>query len=103
MSDATIGSEVLEDLQHETFDYFIHNANPVNGLIADKTKPGAPASIAAVGLALSSYPVGVERRFISRADAVQRTLTTLRFFHNSIQSTRRMPPATRASITTFST
>ena len=89
MSDSTIGSEVLEDLQRETFNYFIHDANRVNGLIADKTKPGAPASIAAVGLALSSYPVGVERRFISRADAVQRTLTTLRFFHNSIQSTEK--------------
>ncbi len=89
MSDSTISPEVLEGLQRETFNYFIHDANPVNGLIADKTKPGAPASIAAVGLALSSYPVGVERRFISRADAVQRTLTTLRFFHNSIQSTEK--------------
>lgn len=76
----------LELLQRETFAYFLHEANPANGLIADKTKRGAPASIAAVGLALSSYPVGVEHGFISRADAVARTLTTLRFFHHSRQS-----------------
>src|SRR5665811_2443379 len=55
--------------------------------IADKTQPGAPSSIAAVGLALSSYPVGVVRGFMSRADAVQRTLATLRFFDASVQGT----------------
>ncbi|HEY7575663.1 MAG TPA: glucoamylase family protein, partial [Thermoanaerobaculia bacterium] len=45
----------------------------------------APSSIAAVGLALSCYPVGVERRWISRREAVERTLTTLRFFARSPQ------------------
>lgn len=80
-------SEVMEALQRDTFNYFVHEANPSNGLIIDKTKPGTPASIAAVGLALSSYPVGVERGFMSRADAIERTLATLRFFHTSVQST----------------
>jgi hypothetical protein len=75
----------MEALQRESFDYFVHNVNPLNGLIADKTQPGSPASIAAVGLALSSYPVGVERGFVGRAVAVQRTLATLRFFHDSVQ------------------
>lgn len=46
-----------------------------------------PASIAATGFALAAYPVGVERGFISRAAAVERTLTTLRFFSNSPQGT----------------
>ncbi|MEO6876680.1 MAG: glucoamylase family protein [Opitutaceae bacterium] len=64
----------------------MQEANPRNGLIADSTRPGAPASIAAVGLALSSYPVGVERGFIPRAKARERTLKTLRFFHGSTQS-----------------
>ena len=46
------------------------------------TRParGWPASIAAVGLGLTAYPVAVERGLISRAEAAQRTLTTLRFF-----------------------
>jgi hypothetical protein len=87
VNDPTIGNEVMEALQRATFDYFIYESNPPNGLIVDKTHAGAPASIAAVGLALSSYPVGVERGFITRAQAIQRTLLTLRFFHNSVQST----------------
>lgn len=86
MNDPKASPEVLEVLQRDTFNYFVHEANPVNGLVIDKTKPGTPASIAAVGLALSAYPVGVERGFMSRADAIQRTLTTLHFFHQSVQS-----------------
>ena len=82
---APIGPAEFERLQRETFEYFVKEANPRNGLIADKTQPGAPASIAAVGLALSLYPIGVARKFMDRADAVQRTLTTLRFFSNSVQ------------------
>jgi hypothetical protein len=87
VTDSTSNPAVLEKLQRTTFNYFLHESNPLNGLVIDKTQPGTPASIAAVGLALSSYPVGVERHFMSRADAVQRTLATLRFFHQSVQST----------------
>lgn len=75
----------LEKLQRETFEYFLHETNPSNGLIIDKTAENWPASIAATGLALATYPVGVERGFISRADAIERTLATLRFFWNSPQ------------------
>ncbi len=87
MSVAQARSEAMEALQRDTFNYFVHEANLLNGLIIDKSQPGTPASIAAVGLALSSYPVGVERGFMSRAAAIQRTLATLRFFHDSVQST----------------
>jgi hypothetical protein len=77
--------ETLDTLQRQAFAYFVHEINRGNGLIADKTEEGAPASIAAVGLVLTAYPVGVERGFITRAEAAQRTLTTLRFFRNSHQ------------------
>ncbi|MGA3066835.1 MAG: glucoamylase family protein [Tepidisphaeraceae bacterium] len=87
MNDPKVSLDVLEELQRATFDYFVHESNSHNGLIFDKTQAGAPASIAAVGLALSSYPVGVERGFVTRAQAIERTLATLRFFHGSIQST----------------
>lgn len=87
VGDLLLGPSELETLQRETFRYFVKEANPSNGLIADKTQPGAPSSIAAVGLALSSYPVGVTRGFMSRPDAVQRTLATLRFFDASVQGT----------------
>ena len=73
----------LEILQRESFGYFLHETNPANGLVIDKTAPDWPASIAATGLALASYPVAVERGFMTRAAAVDRTLATLRFFWNS--------------------
>ena len=75
----------MEKLQRDSFSYFLHETNPVNGLVIDKTAPDWPASIAATGLALAAYPVAVERGFMSRAAAVERTLATLRFFWNSPQ------------------
>jgi hypothetical protein len=80
----TVDAE-LDKLQRETFGYFLHETNPANGLVIDKTAADWPASIAATGLALACYPVGVERGFMSRAAAVERTLATLRFFWNSPQ------------------
>jgi len=73
----------LEALQRLTFDYFLKEANPQNGLVPDSTRPGAPCSITATGFALAAYAVGVERGFIPRKDAIKRTLVTLRFFWNS--------------------
>lgn len=79
----TSNEEMLQQLQKDTFEYFRHEINPENGLIADCTSEGTVASIAAVGLALSAYPVAVERGFMTRASAVEKVLTTLRFFWNS--------------------
>ena len=78
---------LLDRLQCETFEYFLKEVNPLNGLIADKTRDGWPASIAATGLALAAYPVGVERGLMTRDAAVTITLTTLRFFRDSVQGT----------------
>ena len=76
---------MLETIQRCAFAYFLHETNRANGLVLDKTCADWPASIAAVGLGLTTYPVGVERGFISRAEAAERTLTTLRFFWGSKQ------------------
>ncbi len=75
----------LEELQRHTIDYFLKETNPENGLVPDSTRQGSPCSIAPTGFALAAYPVGVERGFISRDDAIRRTLTSLRFFWNSRQ------------------
>ena len=80
----TVDSE-LAKLQHDSLKYFLHEANPANGLVIDKTEAHSPASIAATGLALASYPVAVERGFMPRAAALERTLATLRFFWNRPQ------------------
>ena len=78
---------LLDKLQWETFEYFLKEVNPANGLIADKTRDDWPASIAATGLALAAYPIGVERGFMTRDAAVRITLTTLRFLRDSPQGT----------------
>jgi hypothetical protein len=62
-----IGEAELERLQHQSFSYFLHETNPDNGLVIDKTAPDWPASIAATGFALAAYPVAVERGFMPHA------------------------------------
>jgi hypothetical protein len=81
------GAALLAGLQRKTFQYFWTEVNPANGLVVDSTKEGWPASIAAIGMALAIYPIGVEHSFITRQEAVARTLATLRFFWQSPQST----------------
>ena len=75
--------EDLDRLQLTTLQYYVHETNPANGLIRDKTDPAAPCSIAAVGLGLATIPVLVERGVISREFAPEIALRPLRFFHNS--------------------
>ena len=76
---------MLGTIQREAFNYFARETNLANGLVSDTTEPGVPASIAAVGLGLTAYPIAVERGFIPRSEAVKRTLATLRFFWKSKQ------------------
>lgn len=77
---------LVERFQVAAFDYFLKHCNPTNGLVADTSRVGAPASIAVVGFALSCYPVAVERGWMAHAQAAARTLATLRFFWSSQQS-----------------
>jgi hypothetical protein len=77
---------IVERFQVAAFDYFLKHCNPTNGLVADTSRVGAPASIAVVGFALSCYPVAVERGWMAHAQAAARTLATLRFFWSSQQS-----------------
>lgn len=92
MIQASLNDVMLESIQRDTFACFLDQPNHANGLVFDRTEEGAPASIAVVGFALTTYPVAVERGFWSRAEAVALTLTTLRFFWNSPQGTE--PDAT---------
>src|ERR1035438_7315357 len=94
MSDDNSVDAILERLQHESFNYFLHETNAANGLVIDKNEANWPASIAATGLALAAYPVAVERGFMLRPAAGQRTLNPLRFFWNSPQGADL--PQTRA-------
>ncbi len=77
---------LLDDLQRAAFDYFVTQADPETGLVADTSRPDSHTSIAVVGFALSAYPVGVERGWMPRQQAVQRSLAALRFFMHSDQT-----------------
>jgi hypothetical protein len=88
----SLSDEELSRIESDTFKYFADEINLENGLVPDSTKQGSPASIAAVGFALTAYPIAVERKYLSRTEAVKRTLTTLRFFHDAPQG--KEPDAT---------
>jgi hypothetical protein len=76
---------LLDRLQKAAFGYFLEEVDPVTGLVADTSRAGSPASIAVVGFALSCYPIGVERGWLTRGEAAALTLRALRFFCNSAQ------------------
>ncbi|MEO8029292.1 MAG: glucoamylase family protein, partial [Gemmatimonadota bacterium] len=76
---------LLDTIQQRTFAYFWERTDPATGLTPDRWPTQSFSSIAAVGFALTAYPVGVERGYVSRADAATRTLTTLRWFWQAKQ------------------
>ncbi|MGH8959525.1 MAG: glucoamylase family protein [Acidimicrobiia bacterium] len=83
--ESDVDDQSLLKLQRDTFGYFLHETNPENGMVPDNTRDDSPASIAAIGFGLAAYPVAVERGYLTRAEAIQRVLTTLRFFWTSPQ------------------
>ena len=77
--------EDLRRLQFTTLLYYLHETNPDNGLVRDKTDPTAPVSIAAVGMALATVPVVVERGVIIRQFAAKIARKRLKFLHECSQ------------------
>jgi len=76
---------LVDDLQHRTFNYFWERTNAKNGLVPDRWPTPSFSSIAAVGFGLTAYGVGAERGWITRDQAIDRTLATLRFFDTAPQ------------------
>ena len=75
----------LADLQRDTFRFFWDTTPARSGLTPDRFPGDGVSSVAGVGFALTSYLVGVERGWISRTEAADRTLTTLRFLWKAPQ------------------
>lgn len=89
-SDSSLSSNetaFIDTLQVRTFRYFWDLCNPHTGLAPDRWPTQSFASVAATGFALTAYPIGVERGYVSRAEAVERTLRTLEFFWSAPQDT----------------
>jgi beta-glucosidase len=83
----------LEDLSRRTFQFFWEHSDPNTGLTLDRARTSgeAPkqgenhfkvASLAATGFALSGYCVAADRKWITPAQARERTRKTLDFFAN---------------------
>ena len=85
MSLPTMSDDELDALQWLTAQYYLKETNFRNGLIRDKTQTGAPCSIAAVGMALATAPLVVERGGLPRDVMAKRVLLRLRFFRDSPQ------------------
>ncbi|HUQ30498.1 MAG TPA: glucoamylase family protein [Pyrinomonadaceae bacterium] len=81
----------LEDLSRRAFLYFKEHADPSTGLVLDRAQTGGAAhdanhpshniaSSAATGFGLTALCIASKRGWISRAEARERVLRTLRFF-----------------------
>ena len=77
----------LDTLENRTFEFFWERTNSASGLVPDRWPSPSFSSIAAVGFGLTAYPIGVDRGLVSRAEAADRVLTTLRFFYQLPQGT----------------
>lgn len=75
----------VDTLHERTFRWFWDTTNPRNGLTPDRWPTRSFSSVAAIGFALTAYPVGIERGWITRAQGAERVLTTLRFLYQAPQ------------------
>jgi hypothetical protein len=75
----------FDDLERRTFQYFWDTAEPKTGLVPDRWPRESLISVAAVGFALTAYPIGFARGWVTREEAAARTRTTLKWFKDSRQ------------------
>ncbi len=75
----------LDTLQRRTFDWFWETTDHQTGLTPDRWPSKTFSSVAAIGFGITSYLVGAERGYVTRAQAAERTRNTLRFLYNAPQ------------------
>jgi|SRR5262245_33342938 len=80
----------LDTLERRTFQWFWDLSDARTGLTPDRWPTRSFVSVGAVGFALTAYPIGAERGWVTRRQAAERVLATLRFFWSAPQdSTER--------------
>jgi hypothetical protein len=75
----------LDTLEERTFRWFWDLSDSTTGLTPDRAPTHSFVSVGAMGFALTAYPIGAERRWVTRAQAAERTLRTLRFMWRAPQ------------------
>ena len=68
----------LDELQHRTFKWF-WDLTDKNYQVPDRHPTRQFSSIAATGFGLTTYCIGVERKYVTREQAAERVLKTLQF------------------------
>lgn len=81
--------EFLDLVEHASFEFFLAESNPENGLVKDHGSSFYEnnfkiASVAAVGFGLTAWCVGAYRGWITRDEAYDRVLKTLQFFKDKV-------------------
>ena len=74
-------SALLDTIGERTFQWFWDTTDPNTGLTPDRWPKKDFSSVAAIGFALTAYPIGAEHGWVSRSQAATRTLTTLRYLY----------------------
>ncbi|MEO8167656.1 MAG: Tat pathway signal protein, partial [bacterium] len=65
----------LDTLQTRTLQWFLDTTPASTGLAPDRWPAAwSPSSIAAIGFALTSYPIAAERKLVTRREAASRVL-----------------------------
>ena len=77
----------IDQLETRTFRFFWDQADTTTGLIPDRYPTPSFASIAAVGFGLTAYTIGADRGYVTRTQASERVLRTLRFLEQLPQNT----------------
>ena len=75
----------LDSLEERTFRWFWDLSDSTTGLTPDRAPTHSFVSVGAMGFALTAYPIGAERHWITREQAAERTLRTLRFMWRAPQ------------------
>lgn len=78
---------LIDDLERRTFQWFWDAGDPKTGLVPDRYPSGQTfSSVASIGFGLTAYGIGVTRGYITREQAIDRTLVTLRYLMRSPQN-----------------
>lgn len=72
---------LLDTVELRTFQWFWDTTDPNTGLTPDRWPRKDFSSVAAIGFALTAYPIGAERGWVTRNAAAVRTLATLRYLY----------------------
>lgn len=76
------GDPFLAELESRTFDYFWRTTDRETGLTPDRSPSSGMSSVAAIGFALTAYPIGASEGYVSREQAADRAWTTLKYLYN---------------------